>query len=232
MNPADPIILTAYLLCIAYFISRIIQSFNDEFSIQLDEKALKQSLTEKSFNDDKKLDDVIGISFGFDKRYEFDKLKQLSISISNKSSDHSIYVDWDYSALTDLGGRARRVTRLMPGTTTDLFQNQVFSTVAPNTTLKENITAEDLLQRKKEPEKDSPLNLEYEVSKPLIDFKADKKKYEKFMKRAIELEFFLNLAFRLVGPSCPLGGERFYVLCRFILKKYPWTVGLPWNPKN
>ncbi len=36
----------------------------------------------------------------------------------------------------------------MPGTTLDLFQDQVFSTVAPKTTLKETITAEDILQRK------------------------------------------------------------------------------------
>lgn len=232
MNPVDPIILVAYLLCIAYFLSRIIKSFNDEFSIQVDEEALKNLLTEKQLDDEQKLNDVIGISFKFDKRYEFDKLKQLEISITNKSSNHSIYVDWDYSTLTDLGGRSRRVTRLMPGVTTDLFQNQVFSTVTPNTTLKEKITAEDLLQRKKEKEKDSPLNLEFEVGKPLIDFKADKKKYEKFMQRAIELEFFLNLAFRLVGPSRSLGGERFYVLSKFILRKYPWTVGLPWNPKK
>lgn len=232
MNPVDPIILTAYLLCIAYFLWRIIKSFDDEFSIRVDEDALKNLLSEKKLDDEQKLEDVIGISFKFDKRYEFDKLKQLEIHITNKSNNHSIYVDWDYSTLTDLGGRSRRVTRLMPGVTTDLFQTQVFSTVTPNTTLKEKITAEDLLQRKQEKEKDSPLNLVFEVNKPLIDFKADKKKYEKFMQRAIELEFFLNLAFRLVGPTRALGGERFYVLCKFILNKYPWTVGLPWNPKN
>ncbi len=35
MNPADPIIFTAYLLSIAYFIYKIIDSFNDEFAIEL-----------------------------------------------------------------------------------------------------------------------------------------------------------------------------------------------------
>lgn len=231
MNPVDPIILTAYLLCIAYFISQIIKSFNDEFSIQLDEERLKSVLAERVVDGDNQLQDVVEISFKFDKRYEFDKLKQLAVSIKNKAANHSIYVDWDYSAITDVVGRSRRVTRLAPGTTIDLFQAQALSTIAPNTTLKETITAEDVLARKKEDAKDSPLNLEYEITKPLIDFKADKGKYQKFMKRAIELDFFLELAFRLVGPG-RLGGERFYVPCRFVLKKYPWTVGLPWNPKG
>ncbi|MBD2019430.1 hypothetical protein H6F43_04425, partial [Leptolyngbya sp. FACHB-36] len=93
MNSTDPIILTAYLLCIAFFLNRIKEAFNDEFTIRMNEDALKQQLQEQG------LQDAIGISFRFDKRYEFDKLKQLSISISNKSDNSSVYIDWDQSAL-------------------------------------------------------------------------------------------------------------------------------------
>lgn len=246
MNPADPIILVAYLLCIAYFLLKIVDSFNDEFTIKADEDAIKQQLTGAG------LQDVIGISFRFDRRYEFSALKQLSINISNKSGDapaekdkvtkYALYIDWDCSTLTDLEKRSRRVTRIIPGTTLDLFQSQAFSTVAPNTTLKETITAEDLLQRKGERKSDkldvaSPLNLEVEITKPLIDLKPArpagdlKKKLEKFKKQEVTLDFSLELACRVASPSHSLGGDRVYILCPFILTKLPWTSGLPWNPK-
>ncbi|MGA7934629.1 MAG: hypothetical protein WCA35_13865 [Kovacikia sp.] len=236
MNPIDPIILTAYILSIAYFIYQIIDSFNDEFTARLDEDLLKRYLSEH------KLDNVIGISFGFGKRYEFNKLDRVPITISNKSNNYSIYVDWDYSTFTDLENRARRVARLAPGTTLDLFQNQVFSTVAPNTTLKETITAEDIFQRKGERKDDkldtaSPLNLEVEITKPLIDLKPEKpsdglkKQLEKFKRRKLELSFSLELVFRIVGPDRALSGDRIRIPCKFILKKLPWMAGLPWNPK-
>lgn len=219
MNFTDPIILTAYLLCIAYCIYRIINAFNDEFTVTPDEQAINDQLAEQG------LQDVIGISFDFKKQYEFDKLTEIAVKISNKSSSHSVYVDWDYSALTDLDNRARRVTRLPPGTTLDLFQNQVFSTIAPKTTLKEKITAEDLLERKGVP------SIDFKVEKPLVDPKKLKKN-GKFMKRYVELELFLELAFRVSGPARTLNGDRAHVLCRLILKKLPWQAGLPWNPKG
>ncbi|UBF27525.1 hypothetical protein K9N68_06175 [Kovacikia minuta CCNUW1] len=234
MNPVDPIILTAYLICLAYFIYKIIDSFNDEYTARVDEEPLKQHLS------DNNLQDVIGISFGFAKRYEFNKLDRLPISISNKSNNYSIYVDWDYSTFTDFEKRARRVTRLAPGTTLDLSQTQVFSAVAPNTTLKETITAEDLLQRKGERKDDkldtaSPLNLEVEITKPLVDLTKPpdsiKKQFQKFKKRKADLDFSLELVFRVVGPDRALSGDRIRIPCKFILKKLPWTAGLPWNPK-
>ncbi len=224
MNARDPIILTAFVICIAIFLIKIKEAFNDEFNIRLDEDGLKQKMGEQ-FLGETKLVDIVDISFKFDKRNEFDKLKQLPITVSNKSNNYSLYVDWDCSTLTDLGGKARRVARILPGMTTDLFQSQVFSTVNPKTTLKETITAEDMLQRKKDQE-------EYEIAnKPLIDFKADKGKYEKFMKGLIELEFWLEISCRVFGPGRSLGGDRVNIPCKFILKKLPWQVGLPWNPK-
>ncbi|PSB34295.1 hypothetical protein [Stenomitos frigidus] len=248
MNLVDPIILTAYLLCITYFLYRIIEAFNDEFTVRLDTDFLNTQLNEQN------LQDLLAISFKFDSRYEFDKLKQLAVSISNKAgyekADNkphgiSIYVDWDYCAFTNLDGRSRRVTRLMPGTTVDLFQNQVFSTIAPNTTLKETITAEDLLQRKGERKDDkldsaSPMNLEIEVVKPLIDLSKpdpkasadEKERYAKFMQRYEDLIFFLELSLRIVGPNQSIGGDRVYILCKFVMHKLPWTAGLPWNPKK
>ncbi|MDX2242156.1 MAG: hypothetical protein NW224_15840, partial [Leptolyngbyaceae cyanobacterium bins.302] len=224
----DILLLIAYVVCIIAALSRIRSSFNDEYTIRLDSKALEADLIEH------KLNTMIGISFGFDKRYEFgknDKLNKLNISITNKSSTHSIYVDWDYCILSDFGNRARRVTRLMPGTTLDLFQPQAFSAIAPGTTLKEAITAEDLLKRKAAKDEKIPVALEMEVSKPLLDFKGvDKKKSARFLASLQTLEFFLDLAVRFVGPARS-SNDHAIIRCKFIIQKLPWQSGLPWNPR-
>ncbi len=237
MRSIDPIILVIYLVFIAWALSQIVNSFNDEYTVSLDDDALKQQLT------DQNLQDIVGIGFDFEKRYEFgkdDKLRQFGVKVTNKSQTHSIYIDWDYCATTDLQGRSRRVTRLVPGTTLDLFQNQVFSTVASGATLKEVITAEDVLKRKEPSDKDSAVALEMEVSKPLLDFEAlkkskddpPKKKYARFVARIDPLEFSLDLALRLIGSTYSAEGDRIQLRCKFILKKLPWYAGLPWNPKD
>ncbi|PZV18371.1 MAG: hypothetical protein DCF22_01970 [Leptolyngbya sp.] len=236
MRPTDPIILVIYLVAIAWALSNIVNSFNDEYTVSLDEDTLKQQLATQN------LQDIVGIGFDFDKRYEFgkdDKLKQFGVKVTNKSQSHSIFIDWDYCATTDLQGRSRRVTRLVPGTTLDLFQNQVFSTVASGATLKEIITAEDVLKRKEPSDKDTAVALEMEVSKPLLDFEALKKskdappqkKYARFIAGIDPLEFSLDLALRLIGSTYSAGGDRIQLRCKFILKKLPWYAGLPWNPK-
>lgn len=234
ISPWDLLILIAFLICILTAITRIINSFNDEYAVRLDEDALKQNLA------DQNLQDMIGVSFSFDKRYEFgknDKLKKFGVSITNKSKTHSIYVDWDYCTMTDLGSKARRVTRLMPGTTLDLSQPQVFSAIAPETTLKETITAEDVLKRKEPKDKDVSVALEMDVDKPLLDFAGllkgkdpEKKKYTRFVATMQNLEFSLVLTVRVVGPARS-STDHALIRCRFILQKLPWQAGLPWNPR-
>jgi hypothetical protein len=236
MRSIDAIILVIYLVIIAWALSKIVSSFDDEYTVSLDDAMLTQQLA------DQNLQNIVGVSFDFEKRYEFgkdDKLRQFGVKVTNKSQTHSIYIEWDYCATTDLQGRSRRVTRLIPGTTLDLFQNQVFSTVAPGATLKEMITAEDVLKRKEPPNKDAAVALEMEVSKPLLDFEAlkkskddpPKKKYARFVARIDPLEFSLDLALRLIGSTYSAEGDRIQLRCKFILKKLPWQAGLPWNPR-
>ena len=237
MRAIDPIILAIYLVCITLALSKIVSSFNDEYTASLDDETLKQQLA------DHNLQDIVGVGFDFEKRYEFgkdDKLKQFKVKVTNKSQTHSVYIDWDCCAMTDLQGRSRRVTRLVPVTTLDLFQNQVFSTVAPGAALQEVITAEDVLKRKEPSDKDSAVALEMEVSKPLLDFEAlkkskddpPKKKYARFVASIDPLEFSLNLALRLTGTYYSAEGDRIQLRCKFILKKLPWYAGVPWNPKD
>lgn len=234
IEPLDAVLLTVYLVVTAVVLFRLFNSFNDEYTVKLDEDHLKAQL------ETQKLQDVIGVGFGFDKRYEFgknDKFKQFGINVTNKSKTHSIYVDWDYCALTDLMGRSRRVTRLVPGSTLDLFQVQAFSSVAPEMTLKETITAEDVLKRNES--KDSPVALKIEVDKPLLDFNAldkgkdpEKRRYKRFYERVDPLEIFFDLAVRFIGPTSLADGDRTQIRCRLELKKLPWKAGLPWNPRD
>lgn len=227
MTDLNFIILTIYLLCVSLVFNQIIESFNDEFSISIDQDKLNADLAAHG------LQDWLGISFKFEKRYEFDQLKQLDISITNKSSDHPIYIDWDYCSMTDLDDKARRIARLPPGTTLDLFQPQVFSAITPGTTLKEKITAEDLLKRKGD-------NSFMEISGVLIDLKAPgpkapdkaKKRHKNFMECKEELYFSVNLVFRIIHSSQDAGSYRGPVQCRFTISKLHWWAGLPWNPKK
>ncbi len=228
MTDLDYVLLTIYLLCITYVFYEIVNSFNDEFKIRLEEGDLNEQL--QALN----LQDIVNVSFKFDTHYEFDKLKDLAISINNKSEDYPIYIDWDYCSITDLDGRSRRVTRLPPGSTLDLFQNQVFSVIAPGKTLKEKIASEDMLARKG----DEGLLV---AEKTIVDLtkpdpkkssEAQQKRYKNFMDGKEELKFALYLAMRLAGPNTSPTGDRTRIICNLTITKLDWTAGLPWNPRK
>lgn len=228
MTELDFVLLTVYFLCVTYVLYQIVNSFNDEFMIWLDQEFFDEQLAAQN------LQDVVGVSFKFNNRYEFDKLKNLQIRISNKSSDHALYVDWDYCALTDQYDpqRSRRVTREVPGSTTDAFQRQVFSVIAPGKTLVENILAEDMLSRK---DAATPL----QTDKTIIDFskpdkrapEAKKKRFKNFISGDELFKFDLELVLRFIGFGTSPTGDRIRLVCRFNVRKLDWTAGLPWNPK-
>ncbi|MER3433090.1 MAG: hypothetical protein C4288_06580 [Leptolyngbya sp. ERB_1_1] len=229
MTELDFVLLTVYFLCITYVLYQMVTSFNDELTIWLDQEYLDEQLTALN------LKDTIGISFKFDNRYEFDKLKKLSIRVTNKSSDHAIYIDWDYCALTDQyePPRSRRVTRAVAGSPLDVFQRQAFSAIAPGKTLVEDLFAEDMLTRKDE---GSPI----QASETVLDFKppnkkapeAKKKRFKNFMSGEELFKFELYLVLRFMGFGSSPGGDRVSIVCRFNVRKLDWTAGLPWNPKT
>ncbi|NDJ17020.1 hypothetical protein [Myxacorys almedinensis] len=228
MTELDFVLLTVYFLGVSYVLYQIVDSFNDEFTIRLEQDELDQQL--EALN----VKDTIGVSFRFDNRYEFNKLKQLAIRIQNKSESYPIYVDWDHCVLTNLDGRSRRVARFSSGGTLDAFQNQVFSIIAPKRTLQELISGEDQLSR-------TGTEGFLEVSKTVIDLnkpdpkkstEAQRKRYRDFMASKITLEFELHLAIRLVGANTPPTGDRTRIICKLTMIKLDWTAGLPWNPKK
>ena len=225
MNNTDLLLLTIYILCVTYVLYQIINSFNDEFTINLEKNDLDKQL------EDLKLNDRVEVSFKFDKRYEFDKLKEFGVNVKNKSKEYPVFVDWNMSSVTDLDGKARRVTRLIAGNSLDLFQEQALSPVPPETTMKEKVVAEDMLARKGD---DGPM----EVSKTLVDLTKPKKpgdplkRYLDFVAMQRTLEISLSLMVRFVGDGSPATGYPIPIKCKFTLTKLDWKAGLPWNPKE
>ncbi|MBD1860454.1 MULTISPECIES: hypothetical protein [Trichocoleus] len=211
MNQFDLLILAIYIICVTYVINEAIKSLDARFTVRFEPDDLKQQLQEQN------LQDTLGVGFGLAARYtKPDELQKLPIIISNRSSRYSIYVDWDHSSFADFDGRSRRVIRLMPGLTTDLFQPQVFSVIAPGKTLKEAVTAEDTLKR----ESDAGA---VKVGAPLVNLASLKTAMDK-------KEFSLRLVLRVFDPVGGGGGDRFHVLsCKFTARRLPWTDALPWK---
>jgi hypothetical protein len=230
MTDFNLFILTIYFLCVTYVLFQMVNSFNDEYTVKLEKSELDEELKLL------RLADRLEISFKFDNRYEINhdrnKLKQLAITIKNKSDQFPVYVDWDSSAMTDwFGDRVCRITRIVPGSRLDLSQEQVYSIITRGRTLQENIALEDTLARKGEKE-------EIEVIKPLLDLseprapEAKKKAYKAFMSGEAPLFFYLDLELRVVDKETPRTGDRTRVRCKFCLNRLPWQSGLPWNPKK
>jgi hypothetical protein len=236
MNNLNLLILAIYIICVAYVISQALKSLDDRLIVQVNESLLKQEL------ESRQVQNLVAIKFNFEKRYKLNDLKQLAIIIENKSDQHSLYVEWDYCSITDLGGRSRRAIRLPPGMMMDLSQPQVFSPVAPKQTLREKLTAEDGLKRKTEP---GVLDLEgilvniagLEKGSP-----GDKKRYADFIHLITPLSFSVRLALRwseyaLLGKGQDVregiervsSDYRVYINCLIEINKVPWTDALPWN---
>ncbi|WP_445633288.1 hypothetical protein NSTC745_04935 [Nostoc sp. DSM 114161] len=222
------IILTIYIIVVSYVFNRMVESIDDQIKFEFKKGIVDDQLKEQN------LDDKIGISFRFKSSYSIDDLKDLSLSIENKSDNIAVYVDWDNSSLVvEHSKQSRRVIRKSPDLTRDLAVPQSPSLIAPKKTLSETVTAEDVLQRQE--------NGTYSASKPLIDInglqKGQKKLYNDFMNRRKELDFSLQLVLRISEVRVGLApGVNFppisIINCPFTVRKLPWTYALPWNKKK
>jgi hypothetical protein len=231
-NEFNLLILTVYFLCVTYVMFQMVNAFNDEYTVKLEKDELDKELK------DLKIADRVEISFKFDDRYEVksdrNKLKELAVTIKNKSDQYPIYVDWDCSAMTDwFGERARRLTRLVSGSALDISQEQVFSVITPGRSLQEKVVPEDILTRKGE-------KGEIEVAKTLLDltmppFQAPEKKkqtFKAFIDGSAPLYFTVDLVMRLADRDTPQAGYPTRIRCKFKLSRLGWKAGLPWNPKK
>ena len=226
-KPVNLLIFTMYIIGVAYIFNRARESVDDQIKVTFDKNALGEDLTRQN------LQDLIAIDSQLKDSYEIDKLHDLPISIQNKSEVDTIYIDWDNSSLTGYDGRSRRVIRLTPTMSRNSSQSQVESVIAPGKTLREQLTAEDVL------EGDAAATAGALKVGPLISLTKlkkgkpeEKKIYNGFMNKTLELKFDLRLRLHLFGPISPDERRLHVVDCPFIVNKLPWTVALPWNQKK
>ena len=169
------IILMIYILTVYWTINRMIASIDDIVKVDFQKGAVDNQLKEQN------LQDTVGISFKTG-TYGLDKvqndLKELSMSIENKSDSIAVYIDWDNSSfVVEHSKQSRRVIRKSPDLTRDLAIPQVPTIIAPKKTISENVTAEDVFQRDKE-------SGVYKPASPLINVagvKGNKKLYKDFL---------------------------------------------------
>ncbi len=241
------VVLTLYIIGVSYVFNLMVESIDDQVKFAYKKETVEDQLKEQE------LQDQIGISFKLNASYSLGKpeeeLKELLISIENKSDNLAIYIDWDSSTLVfETTKQSRRVIRKSPGLTRDLGVPQVPSLIAPKKTLSEAVTAENVFER--DPveavtaenvfERD-PVSAIYKPTSPLLDItglkKSQKKLYNDFMNRRNELEFSLQLVIRIaetrVGLPVGINIPPVYIInCPFTVKKLLWTYALPWNKKK
>ncbi len=225
------LVLMVYILGIYYTFNRMIESIDDMVVLNFQKSAVEEQLKEQN------LDDKIGISFGsgtYSLEKLKDNLKELSISIDNKSEGLAVYVDWDNSSwVIEHSKKSRRVIRKSPDLSRDLAIPQVPTIIAPKKTISESVTAEDILKRDKE-------TGTYQPGEPLIDIVAMKDQkpfkglYKDFMDGKKKVEFSFQLVLRIselrVGLAPGVNVPPISIInCPFTIEKLPWTYALPWN---
>jgi hypothetical protein len=234
----DLIIFAVYGVCVTWVLYNSVDTLDKQTAVTFDQSALDRDLAEVTLGDTP-LNKIIAIKFKFEDRYKFaEQPKTLSLTMDNKSNSVSVQVDWDRSTLTDFDNRSRRVIRMPPNKRVDLFQPQAQSVIAPGGSLRETITAEDVLK----PQDDGVL----EANSPIIDLGKLQKMAESrktpakvknlvynFMEERVPLRFSLRLALQLFDwrGETQVAQQRF-ITCHFTVKKLPWTYQLPFNPKK
>lgn len=216
MSQLDLIIIIVYSITIFFVVSRVVESLDAKVKVDFNAARLNAELEKYD------LAGKIEISIPLAGRYGLsDHPKQLSVNITNKS-EGTLYVDWDRSSITVMGGPSRRVIRLTPYKSPDLSHAQVYSVVPPGQKLSENVTAEDVLQ----PNPDNGGALE--PAKSLLDL-SGLKGDGAFMSGAKTPSYALWLVLQMSEPGYASRGDRLYILpCEMVARKMPWTDSLPW----
>ncbi len=233
MQDNNLLVLTFYIIGIAYTINRMIESIADKINFTLQKAVVDQQLKEQEIADD------VGISFKLAATYELSELKELLMFVENKSKNLAVYVDWDNCTIVIKHSKqSMRVIRKSPDITRDLGVPQTPSLVAPEKTLTMSITSENAFTR----DKDTGV---YAATKPIVDIasleknpvKANRILFKKFMNEETTLEFSLQLVLRIseVRVGLQPGSNKppmCIVTCPFTIRKLPWTYALPWNKKR
>lgn len=222
MSQLDLFILVIYTLTVIIVLTRAIESLDKKTTITFDDTQFKAKLEQYE------LSGKINVKFGFEKRYGLDEQPtKLSVTIENKSEE-AMYIDWDRSSVSELGGRSRRAIRLTPYGSPDLSKAQVDTVVPPGSSVQESITAEGCLTS----DSDNPDKLI--PTQKLMNMggiqKGNKKLYQDFLEEKAALSYTVWLVVQMGDTESAHRGDRLYVLpCNIVTKKVPWTDSLPWK---
>lgn len=207
MTEQDLLILVIYLASLFFIYSNALDSLKDIIAVEFDAAFLQEQITTQELGGLLAIKgEVSGKAIG--------DIKEVSLSIENKSSERFLYVIWDQSVINDFGKRSRRVIRLSPGNTLDSMQPQAYSAIAPGQTLKEKITAEDVLQRNKDTQA-------LEIGRPLFsggDFSGGGAK------------FLVILIIQSSTPGVSLEKPHL-LMCQFRIVKTSWIKAVAWKPR-
>lgn len=218
----DILLITIYLICITLVFEQMRSAlFVEQVEIIFNRDNLRKQLESQL------LQEVIQIEFKLKPRYPRNSLpSDVEIVIKNISNDKWIYLEWDYSCVIDVDGEAKRLIRVPPGSTFDLFPSQMFTVVSPNTNLKQKLTSEAALKQNAETG-----NLKIESALINLSKLNKSKKYvrlEKILKEPAI--FYIRLVMRIGEEAKQNKKNRFCILngC-FTVKAVHWKQQLPWN---
>lgn len=224
MTGLDWIVIAVYLICVSAVLLRAFSSLlAEKVIIKIDENLLKNQLASQN------LETQVRFKFFLAAQYDLDQFRVLEVSVQNQSPNHTLYIDWDYSALIDAQGREQRLIRLPPGMTFDLLPTQVFSVIAPGKTLQEKFTAESALQRDGE----TGLLKPDRVMVNLASLKPNPRKQVSPKAELPSVTFTLQFALRFGLGEHNRGNLPLYLVnCQFIASVLPWVVNIPWNKRR
>lgn len=247
MNQTDLIIVTIYLICVAFVIYRAWDSLEDQTMIKNVENRF----------DYERLADFVKIEFKFkdDTRYGFSSQpNQLETTISNLSRNAILIIDWDRGSLTNFDNSDRRLIRLTDNLQPSDIVKQTPDTILPKGKRDFKLTAESLLQEEAKSVDDAETKI-LKPDKPIIDIQklaedkskkpkpGDKKEAEKiqklkdtyanFYRKREPLKFSLRLPLQVTnfdeGNKKDIWG---FLDSDFTVTRTPRIEYIPWNPKK
>lgn len=133
MEPINLLLLTVYLIIVAYVFNQAVKSLDSQVVVVIDNDDLKEQLETKELNK------ILEFKFKLKGSYKLDALTDLPITIKNISEDDTVRVNWDECSITDFSKITGRVIRLAKGIT-DIPQQQAESIILPGQMIDEKLS--------------------------------------------------------------------------------------------
>ncbi|EGJ35454.1 MULTISPECIES: hypothetical protein [Moorena] len=192
-NDQNLLILTIYIIGVTYVLYKAFQEIDQLITVKVDSDAINQELEKNN------LKDFMEVNFGFDPSYKLDDLKDLKLSVKNKSNENPVYIeiDWDKSLITDLENNSRPMIWVNSDDMEEAPKSQDVGKIRPGQNCEFKLSDENIKN----------------ALFPVKDLKNAIKNGGKFN---------LQLLFNFFEPNT--GNSRsFYLPCRFTPIKLHWT---------